>query len=95
MRSLRAQLSLAMMLMVLLTVAGISFFANLRISRAFEDYIARHNLHDKVDFRGCLCTGRCGEGPNIEIAGRAYQRVDAGVLLDILDRVFAHREDAQ
>lgn len=63
--------------------------------RVIEDYIARHNLHDKVDFRGCLCTGRCGEGPNIEIAGRAYQRVDAGVLLDILDRVFAHREDAQ
>jgi hypothetical protein len=41
MRSLRSQLSLAMLSMILVTIAFISVFANMAVNRQFEEYIAR------------------------------------------------------
>jgi len=41
MRSLRSQLSLAMLFMILVTIAFISVFANMAVNRQFEEYIAR------------------------------------------------------
>ncbi len=41
MRSLRAQISLAIMLVVLFTVGVISFLSNLVVNRAFESYMAK------------------------------------------------------
>lgn len=61
---------------------------NEKMRQIIESFLKRNRLEGKVDFRGTLCTGRCGEGPNILINGKLYQRVDEGVLLDILEKNF-------
>lgn len=53
-----------------------------------EAYLRRNGLEAQVDFRGNLCTGRCGEGPNLTIDGKLYQRLDEGVLIDVLNKTF-------
>lgn len=53
-----------------------------------EEFISSNNLEDKVDFRGMLCSGKCGVGPNVIIDGKEYNHIEEGVLLDILNRTF-------
>lgn len=61
---------------------------NERNRRIIEDYLKRNKLEAKVDFRGNLCTGLCGQGPNLYIDGKLYQRLDEGVLIDVLNKTF-------
>ncbi len=62
---------------------------NARSKDMISEFLSKNGLEDKVDFRGMLCMGECGDGPNIIINGKLYHHVEEGVLLDILNEVFA------
>ena len=51
-----------------------------------EDYIARHDLSGRINLVGSRCEGQCRQGPNIRIAGQTYHGVDAGSVLELLER---------
>lgn len=57
---------------------------NSTIVQMVQDFIAKNNLEDKVEVRGCLCEGECREGPNIRIDGKLYSHVSPGGLEDLL-----------
>lgn len=74
---------------------GSSCFArgNARNVEATERFLAERNLIDEVDVNisGGMCAGCCAEGPNVIINGKVYHRVDAGVMLDLLKKLFPER----
>lgn len=49
-----------------------------------QTYLKENGLEDRVHVRGHLCQGKCQDGPNLVIDGRAYDRVDPAVALDLL-----------
>ncbi len=51
-----------------------------------EEFLADHNLQESVVVEGSHCEELCAHGPNIRIDETLYQHLDAGTLLDILDR---------
>ncbi|MDO4571305.1 MAG: (2Fe-2S) ferredoxin domain-containing protein [Planctomycetia bacterium] len=55
-----------------------------------EKFLEAHGLKDEVDVSLCggLCEGLCAEGPNVVINGKVYNRVDSGVMLDLLSQLF-------
>ncbi|MBE9467863.1 MAG: NAD(P)H-dependent oxidoreductase subunit E [Bacteroidetes bacterium] len=55
---------------------------NLEIIKA---YLKEHNLEDKVDFKGELCTENCNKGPIVKINGKIFQDVDARSIVEILN----------
>lgn len=64
---------------------------NARNVEIAEKYLEEHNLQDEVDvdLSGGLCAGCCAEGPNIIINGKIYNRVDSGVMRDLLKSTFS------
>ncbi len=54
-----------------------------------ESYLADHGIAGRVEVRGCLCEGRCKDGPNIRINGQLLQGVRPGMLADLLDHTLA------
>jgi NADH:ubiquinone oxidoreductase subunit E len=69
---------------------GSSCFArgNKQNLELLEEFIDQYNLEDKVELKGSCCEARCSDGPNIQIDGRNYQRVDQVLLLEILKQTF-------
>lgn len=61
---------------------------NQRVKEVVDNFIRTRNLADKIDFRGELCCGKCGEGPNITIGDKEYHNVDEEVIWDILETRF-------
>ncbi len=61
---------------------------NLRVKEIIEGFIRTRNLEDMIEFRGDLCCGKCGEGPNITIGDEEYHNVDEEVIWDILESRF-------
>lgn len=61
--------------------------------RVVEDYLQKNSYQDDVDVElsGTLCQGRCSEGPNVIVDGKMYNKVDPGVMLDILKRTLPPR----
>jgi NADH:ubiquinone oxidoreductase subunit E len=55
-----------------------------------KQYIKDHNLKDKVDFRGQLCTGNCSNGPVMKINDVKYENVDTNTIQKILDQHFSN-----
>ena len=53
-----------------------------------EEYVASRGLTGKIDIVGERCRDRCGSGPNVTIDGAVYNKVESGVLLDILEEHF-------
>ncbi len=49
-----------------------------------ENYLAEHRLEACVELAGSRCEGLCAEGPNLIVNGRPFQKVDRGMLLDLL-----------
>jgi len=58
--------------------------------KLIERYLDSHKLRDEVDLvLGCsLCQNACSGGPNIDVDGKRYGKVDKGVALDILKGLF-------
>lgn len=61
---------------------------NLRVKEIIDSFIRSRGIGDRVDFRGDLCCGKCGEGPNITIGDKEYHQVDEEVIWDILESWF-------
>ena len=55
-----------------------------------ERFLAARGLRDEVDvvLGASLCTGNCADGPIVIVDGKTYKRVDEGVMLDLLERLF-------
>ena len=55
-----------------------------------ERFLAARGLRDEVDvvLGASLCTGNCADGPIVIVDGKIYKRVDEGVMLDLLERLF-------
>ena len=41
-----------------------------------------------VELEGSLCKGRCADGPIILVDDKVYTKVDSGVMLDIMKKLF-------
>ena len=41
-----------------------------------EKYIKDNKLEAKVEICGCLCEGKCSEGPNVTLNGKRYTNVN-------------------
>ena len=56
-----------------------------------EEFLAARGLQDEVDVElgASLCTGNCAQGPIVMVDGRTYTNVDRGVMLDIMNDLFA------
>ena len=56
-----------------------------------EEFLARRGLRDEVDVElgASLCTGNCAQGPVVVVNGKTYTSVDRGVMLDIMNDLFA------
>ncbi len=55
-----------------------------------EKFLADRGLKDDVDLEleGCLCLGKCADGPVVVIDDKFYYRVTGGVMLDLLKQTF-------
>ena len=54
-----------------------------------KQYFHEHNLKDKIDFRGQLCTGNCAHGPILKIDDTTYSEVSTYNIINILDTFFS------
>ena len=55
-----------------------------------QKYLDENGLKDDVDVElaGSLCQGRCADGPIIVVDDKIYTKVDRGVILDIIKKLF-------
>ncbi len=69
---------------------GSSCFArgNSKNLQVIMQYLKDHNLDVKIELSGLRCCNQCAKGPNMTIDGVEYHNVDAGTLVDILDKTF-------
>lgn len=49
-----------------------------------ERFLREHDLACRVELRGCLCSGRCKEGPMVEIDGETFRGVLPEMIVDLL-----------
>jgi NADH:ubiquinone oxidoreductase subunit E len=65
---------------------GSSCFArgNVKNLETIESFLAENNLTAGIELTGSRCENRCCEGPNIEINGILYNKIDSGSLVDLL-----------
>ena len=72
---------------------GSSCFArgNEKNLAACEEFLAARGLRDEVDVElgASLCTSNCAQGPIVMVDGKTYTNVDRGVMLDIMNDLFA------
>ncbi len=50
-----------------------------------ERFLREHKLSATVEIQGCLCTGKCKDGPNIMINGELIRGVLPGMITDLLE----------
>lgn len=53
-----------------------------------KQYIKEHELKEKIDFRGQLCTGNCSNGPVLKIDDLTFKNVDVNNIQKIMDQYF-------
>lgn len=51
-----------------------------------RQFVASHNLEDKIRVEGCLCEGKCKQGPNVTINGKSFSQVSPEGLEDLLKK---------
>lgn len=61
-------------------------------AESIERFLREHNLDSRVEVRGCLCSGRCKDGPNIRINDELLQGIEPGMIFDLLEHKLC-RED--
>jgi len=52
-----------------------------------ENIISNEDLDVEIELTGSRCENRCSNGPNIEINGKLYNKIDSGSLIDILNKL--------
>lgn len=63
---------------------------NERNVEVVQKFLEENNLKDEIDveLEGSLCKGRCADGPIILVDDKVYTKVDRGVMLDIMKKLF-------
>lgn len=61
---------------------------NQEVLEVIKGYLNEHQLSDQVEFKGHLCTGKCAEGPNLQVDGKEFHHVDRNAVVEILDKHF-------
>ncbi len=61
---------------------------NEKILDVMQSYLHQHNLNQRVDFRGKLCSCNCNKGPNIRFGDKDYHGVSESNIELILEDVF-------
>ena len=58
-----------------------------------QKYLEEHHLKDEVDLelQGALCRGRCADGPIVVVDDQIYTKVDRGVMLDLMKKLFPEK----
>lgn len=58
-----------------------------------QKYLEEHHLKDDVDLelQGALCQGRCADGPIVVVDDQIYTKVDRGVMLDLMKKLFPEK----
>ncbi|HBJ95784.1 MAG TPA: electron transport complex protein RnfG [Lentisphaeria bacterium] len=58
-----------------------------------QKYLEEHHLKDEVDLelQGALCQGRCADGPIVVVDDQIYTKVDRGVMLDLMKKLFPEK----
>ena len=58
-----------------------------------QKYLEEHHLKDEVDLelQGALCQGRCADGPSVVVDDQIYTKVDRGVMLDLMKKLFPEK----
>ena len=56
--------------------------------QVISKYVKDNNLDAEIELTGLRCCNLCSKGPNITIDEVEYNNVDAGTLVDILDKHF-------
>lgn len=51
-----------------------------------ESYLSENGLEDKVELIGHLCLGKCNQGPNVTIDGKAYSGLNSDCVLDLVKK---------
>jgi NADH:ubiquinone oxidoreductase subunit E len=59
---------------------------NRKNAEVIKQFIASHNLEASVRIEGCLCQGKCKNGPNIKINGKIFSNVTPESLETILSQ---------
>ena len=60
---------------------------NNRVAAAIRTFVTENNLGDRVQIRGALCGGACGEGPMVTVDGTVYRNRTAEYLVALLRRL--------
>lgn len=70
---------------------GSSCFArgNQKNLEILENIIDNNDLNIEIELTGSRCENRCSNGPNIEIDGKLYNKIDNGSLIDIINKIIA------
>ncbi|OYT16134.1 MAG: NADH-quinone oxidoreductase subunit F [Bacteroidetes bacterium 4572_77] len=70
---------------------GSSCFArgNKATLQKIKTYLQKHQLEEKVLFKGNRCFDQCGKGPNLMINGKMFHQVNAENVDTILDQFFS------
>jgi len=69
---------------------GSSCFArgNKTSLEAIQDFLAKHNLEDQVEFKGELCSQNCSIGPNMKICGCLHSDLNEQKVVQLLTQHF-------
>lgn len=57
-----------------------------------ERFLENRNLTEQVGIRGCLCIGKCKNGPNIQINDELLQGLQPEMILDLLEHKLCKKE---
>ncbi len=50
-----------------------------------EKMVSKYQGEFEIELLGNRCENRCNNGPNVEIDGKLYNRIDFGSLVDLLN----------
>ncbi len=53
-------------------------------AEVIQNFITENGIENQVQIKGCLCEGKCKNGPNIRINDKLYTDVSPETLHDLL-----------
>ena len=60
---------------------------NQHILEVIKRYLKDHNLKEKIDFRGQLCSNNCTEGPVLHINDKTYKEINEEMIIRLLNDI--------
>jgi NADH:ubiquinone oxidoreductase subunit E len=57
---------------------------NSSVAEQVTQFVAEHNLTEKIEVSGCLCTSCCAQGPNIKINDKLISGISEQTISEII-----------